>query len=576
VSRAETMSRLRRARVQHRPGARYVLVTQCLQNDFFLNPECRLGLPEFIVREMLLGKRHLDPARNQPGHRQYSPLALARGPLGQLLRLTIHDRMKRRGADGTLHVINIRDWHCAGSSYDHERRFYGRHCEEQTWGAAYIDGLARYLDPNGSSRDERCSYFSGGTVRIYHIHSDTLFDFKPRAENIGAGPSKLVTSELEDLLDVIVQGTDEELECLDELMSKKEAPAKLRDECKNEPMAKELAPNDLPEWLHLLAGVVAKSEPEGPEDVHLAAIGVYTDIKVKTLLTGIRTRYELTNIAVSDTFTTSQTLERHLSGLDYAKKVLGIEVIHGINDLVRFLGGTREVKNEKSRVAAEHYSSYEHFFQDQQNVLAYQNQALEQYLALTERRALRVYDLIRWTNLFLILWGAAFLVATLVLVVLRAIMPDEIAWELPVVTGGLSLAQFVGVFFTGPTNDLQRNLTNLARFKMVLESHSLKTAIMRFHLTTARTLRPMENAAHAQAAARQIKALESQLSVIGTADVADYAGLGELGFIQQKARVAEGSVGAGDVSPTGVTNGEAAPEQARSQSVDRPSRPSHA
>jgi hypothetical protein len=36
---------------------RYVLVTQCLQNDFFLNRECRLSLPDEAVKTMLLGKR---------------------------------------------------------------------------------------------------------------------------------------------------------------------------------------------------------------------------------------------------------------------------------------------------------------------------------------------------------------------------------------------------------------------------------------------------------------------------------------------------------------------------------------
>ena len=34
---------------------RYVLVTQCLQNDFFLNRECRLFLPDHAARAMLLG-----------------------------------------------------------------------------------------------------------------------------------------------------------------------------------------------------------------------------------------------------------------------------------------------------------------------------------------------------------------------------------------------------------------------------------------------------------------------------------------------------------------------------------------
>ena len=44
------VGRLRRVRVQHRSGPRYILVTQCLQNDFFLNPSCRLGLPKFVAR----------------------------------------------------------------------------------------------------------------------------------------------------------------------------------------------------------------------------------------------------------------------------------------------------------------------------------------------------------------------------------------------------------------------------------------------------------------------------------------------------------------------------------------------
>ena len=41
--------------------ARYVLITQCLQNDFLLNDECRLSLPEPIVRAVLLGQSGLEP-----------------------------------------------------------------------------------------------------------------------------------------------------------------------------------------------------------------------------------------------------------------------------------------------------------------------------------------------------------------------------------------------------------------------------------------------------------------------------------------------------------------------------------
>ena len=41
-------------------ASRYVLITQCLQNDFLLNPECRLVLPERSVRTMLLGRRQFE------------------------------------------------------------------------------------------------------------------------------------------------------------------------------------------------------------------------------------------------------------------------------------------------------------------------------------------------------------------------------------------------------------------------------------------------------------------------------------------------------------------------------------
>ena len=107
-------------------------------------------------------------------------------------------------------------------------------------------------------------------------------------------------------------------------------------------------------------------------------------------------------------------------------------------------------------------------------------------------------------------------------------------WKLSAVTGGLGVAQLVSVFFTKPMADLYQNLSNLAGFKMVLESHALKTAIMRFHLTTARTLRPIETDDLKDAAFRQIDVLKRQLSVIGEADEADFAHLRALGFHEVK------------------------------------------
>jgi hypothetical protein len=480
----------RHAQVVHQPGPRHILITQCLQNDLFGKTGCKIGLPEAVAEEMLLGKKRHEDRRIRNGHRY------ATGPLGLFLAATIGARASGSEGIGTLHVVNIRDWHKPGPSYDDERRVCGRHCEVGTPGAAYLSGLEHYLDPAGSTMDEPARYFAAGSVRVYHIHSDTLFDFRPE-ERRGR---KFSASVLENLLDVIIEGTDEELARLHDLLSGSWSPSDL----------------------HELAEVVEDSDPAGPDDIYIAVIGVYTDIKVKTVLTGLRSLYDVENVAVSDTFTTSTTLERHLAGLDFAKKVLHVEVIHGINDLVRFLGGSKYEKRERELVAAERYGDYQLYFQDQQNVLAYQSQRLQEYLALMERRALKVYDTISRSNTFLILWGSAFLVATLVLALLSAVWPDQVSWELPAVTGGISLVQFVGVFFSTPATDLQANLTNLASFKMILESHSLKTAIMRFHLTTARTLRPIETEGHLKAAERQIETLRKQLEVIANADAADF------------------------------------------------------
>jgi hypothetical protein len=521
------VGRLRRARVQHRPGPRYILVTQCLQNDFFGNQSCSLGLPKFVVRDMLLGKQHLERSKAGSEDGRIAARALARGPLGRLLANTIGYRMRGLEPRGTLHVINIRDWHRPGPSYDEERRVYGCHCEAGTWGARYVDGLRYYLAPGSSEHDEMARYFAAGSVRIYHIHSNTLFDFKPHSEWIG--PQKVSGSPLEDLLDVIVEGSNAELEQLHDRM-------------------KDGIDLDSQEFHQFAKDVVESDEGERPH-VYLGAIGVYTDIKINTVLTGVRTRYDLTNIAVSDTFTTSVTLERHLAGLDFAKKVLGIEVIHGINDLVRFLGGSRQIKNESALVASERYATYQLFFQDQQNVLAYQSQRLQEYLGLMERRALKVYDTINLSNRFLIGFGVLFLLATLGFAVASAVTHGRTPWELTAVTGGLSLAQFVGVFFRTPTKDLHDNLRNLAEFRMKLESRSLKTAIIRFHLTTARTLRPIETAAHARAAARQIDTLKKQLDVIGGADRADWPA-GELDLVEQAQ--ADGDV---EAAAADVTNG---------------------
>jgi hypothetical protein len=276
-----------------------------------------------------------------------------------------------------------------------------------------------------------------------------------------------------------------------------------------------------------LADKVEKKVPQSAT-AYVAVIGVYSDIKVLTLLGGLLARYDLPNLAVSDTLTISPTLERHISGLDFAAKVMQVEVVHGVNDLVRYLGGTPPLDNESEVVAQDGFAQYQTFFKDKQSVLAYQSEKLRDYLVLTEKRALNTYRWIERSNLFLIAWGSAFLLATLVFAVWSALDPDDVSWAIPAITGGVGLLQLATAFFTQPMKDLQRNLMNLTTYRMVLESHSLKMALARFHLTTPRTLRDVRTGAEAKEATLQIGLLERELEAIEKADKADYGALERL------------------------------------------------
>jgi hypothetical protein len=486
--------------------ARYVLITQCLQNDFLLNPECSLSLPVAEARTMLLGRGRFELTTGE-GLRRLPPAAVAAGPLGLFLDRTVGRR--RRGEDGwgVLHVINIRDWHVPDPYYDLERRTYGPHCERGTWGAGYVDGLERWLNPAGPAWEE-ARYFEEGSVRVHHVHADSNFDFRPSSAYVGAEERKFRASALEVLLDVIVQGSEADQE---------RARALLR----ADPHVDALWP---------LAEEIDEDEHvRSSERLYVAVIGLHTDIKVKLVLSGLRTNYALPNLAVSDTFTASASLERHLSALDFAEKVLNVEVVHGINDLVRFLGGTGDLEAESEIVAAHDLRRYQGLLEDRRNLLAHESEKLEQYELLTQRRSLQVYETIRRSNIFLIAWGIVFLMATLALSILGAL--GIVSLKAAAVTGGLSLVQFVGAFFTRPNFYLQRNLTNLAMFKMILESHSLKTAVSRFHLSRPQTLNEMKTDDDADAATRQIETLRKELETIALVDRADFEALERLGFI---------------------------------------------
>jgi hypothetical protein len=485
---------------------RYVLITECLQNDFLLNAECRLSLPEAVVRAVLLGRRRFELETGE-GVRRLPAKAISDGPLGLFLERTIGRRRRSEDGHGVLHVINIRDWHIPDDNYDFERRRYGAHCEAGTWGAGYVDGLEGWLDPAPPLPSGEAQYFEQGSVRIHHVHGDSIFDFRPRRAHIGAEERKFRASALEVLLDVILQGSDTDQERARELL-------------RADPRVQALWP---------LAEEIDDDETvRSSARLYVGVIGFYTDIKVKMLLTGLRTRYDLPNLAVSDTFTASSGLERHLGGLDFAAKLLTVEVLHGINDLVRFLGGTGDLADESKIVAADSFARYQSYFQDRQNVLAHESEKLLEYELLTQRRSIAVYETVRRANAFLIGWGAVFLTATLVLSILSAF--GVVRWELVAVTGGLSLAQFVGAFFSQPSADLQRNLTNLAVFKMILESHSLKAAVARFHLTTPQALRELQTKGEGDAATRQVDALRKELEAIEAVDRTDFEALRRLGF----------------------------------------------
>ncbi|GHJ40105.1 hypothetical protein [Streptomyces sp. TS71-3] len=96
------------------------------------------------------------------GHRRsLSAAALDRSPLAGFLDATVGARLRGHG-DGVLHLVNVRDWHVPGESYDLERRQYGAHCEAGTWGAEYIDGFGRWLDPGAGEAGDGGRDAAGG------------------------------------------------------------------------------------------------------------------------------------------------------------------------------------------------------------------------------------------------------------------------------------------------------------------------------------------------------------------------------------------------------------------------------
>jgi nicotinamidase-related amidase len=414
----------------------YILITQCLQNDFFLNLNCRLCLPADAAGKLLIHPLSEKPFSESKSRRTIDAATLRKGPLARLLQATVGQRLRGAGqGTGTLHLVNIRDWHTPGEHYDRERRVYGSHCQAGTWGAEYIDGLTHLLDPDstrrkiGDTRREDPDFSPEpephGSVVVHHVHSGTLFDL----ESFAFRPSELAR----------------------------------------------------------VLGEIIK--PGNREHVRVAVIGVYTDIKIQIVLQSLRVAYDLENIVVSDSLTASPTLERHLGALDFASKVLGVEVMHGVGDLARFLGSDpgrdEELESSASEVA---FADYAQYFRDKQSIISYEDTQLRSYRAQITPRLRRTVRVITFTNGFLIFCGVATLGATVALALIAGFHPGRVPIVFPSLLLGLSVVQTVSLFFNRPVKGLATTLSRESVFRMLLESRSLRLALARQQLTAPQAL----------------------------------------------------------------------------------------
>ncbi|MGW3563806.1 hypothetical protein ACWDSL_07885 [Streptomyces sp. NPDC000941] len=459
----------------------YILITQCLQNDFFLNLDCQLSLPESAVSKLLLDSEGGEALRTE-GHRRVLPEAeLRHSPLARFLDATVGSRMRGHG-DGVLHLINVRDWHVPGEAYDLERRQYGAHCEADTWGAAYVDGLTDLLAPEPPP-DCRPEDEWGGRLRVHHVRSNTLYDFQDT-------PATRESSPLAALLDEL-----------------------------------------LADGRH--------------ETTHVVVIGVLTDIKIQLLLTGIRSRYDVRQLVVSDALTASRTLERHLTALDFCQRVLRTEVMTGLAELARFLGSRPDDDRRLTRGGGgsggggAEFAGYSSYIQDKQGILSYEDARLRDYRIQTSERLRQAQRTVGFASKFLLGLGTCLLLTALLLSLLGVFFPGRVGWQSPAVLGALGAGQIVTLFFTRPVRSVQDALAEETIYRMVLESRSLKVALARYHVTTANALRRHDDFGS------QSDALERQLEVLEKIDAADFERLKGLGVTPRTDQPGPGTRGRG-------------------------------
>lgn len=391
------------------------------------------------------------------------------GPLYRFLE-TIIDKKERQS---DLHVIHLRDWHELSPEYDEERRLYGGHCEANTWEAMPIDGYETFLQPwaiddkslrlwatgNKKMNSENHPRSLGGwqdskkerkKVRFYEILSDSVFDFR-YAKSIDYLPD----------------------------IDEKCAGAKAQSH------------------LSVLLNHILETAKKEEAHVYVTVIGVYTDIKVRTLLTGLRSRYnEIDSLIVSDTLTAAPSIDRHLGALDFIDKVLNVEVISNLNTIVSIMDkdilkdGKSTEEDPIPAVLTEsslRWRDYRHYHLDKQIVLAYQDKSLAQYLKLTTERSNRLYKQIESINIWL-MWFGRVALFSLALFIIMSVMGYDIPLEALIFTGLVSTTQIIPVFIDTPQKRIQENLATLVRLRNYLESYSMVSALLRHHLTSPRQL----------------------------------------------------------------------------------------
>ena len=58
------------------------------------------------------------------------------------------------------------------------------------------------------------TFYAGDSLRVYHVHSDSIFDFRPRWDDHLRTQAKFTRSHLEHLLDILITGTEADVEKL--------------------------------------------------------------------------------------------------------------------------------------------------------------------------------------------------------------------------------------------------------------------------------------------------------------------------------------------------------------------------